>query len=67
MQEAFCKNHAIKKTSFLQASSIALVVAASIMLHKPENYITEWANGHKSDALKQVQIDEVGENGIERE
>ena len=35
------------------------------MLHKPENYITEWANGHKSDAFKQIQIDEVGENGIE--
>ena len=37
------------------------------MLHKPENYITKWSNGHKSDALKQIQIDEVGENGIERE
>ena len=49
-----------------QASSIALIVAASLMLHQPEKYITEWKNMKKSDTVKEMQINEVGENGIER-
>ena len=49
-----------------QASSIALIVAASLMLHQPEKYITEWKNVKKSDTVKEMQINEVGENGIER-
>ena len=51
---------------YFQASSIALIVAASLMLHQPEKYITEWKNMKKSDTVKEMQINEVGENGIER-
>ena len=36
------------------------------MLHQPEKYITEWKNMKKSDTVKEMQINEVGENGIER-
>ena len=36
------------------------------MLHQPEKYITEWKNVKKSDTVKEMQINEVGENGIER-
>jgi len=35
------------------------------MLHNPENYITQWAHVKKSETIKQMQTDEVGENGIE--
>ena len=36
------------------------------MLHNPENYITQLAHVKKSETIKQMQTDEVGENGIER-
>ena len=36
------------------------------MLHQPEKYITDWKNMKKSDTVKEMQINEVGENGIER-
>ena len=39
-----------------QASSIALIVAASLMLHQPEKYITEWKNMKKSDTVKEMQL-----------
>jgi len=35
------------------------------MLQQPEKYITEWKNMKKSDTVKEMQINEVGENGIE--
>ena len=43
-----------------------MIIAASLMLHNPENYITQWAHVKKSETIKQMQTDEVGENGIER-
>ena len=38
---------------------------ATLMIHTPENFITNWDKVNKSEILRIQYINEIGQNGIE--
>ena len=44
---------------------MSLLIMASMMIHSPENFISDWKEIDKNDTLKILYVNQIGDNGVE--
>merc|ERR1711976_267732 len=44
---------------------MSLLIMASMMIHSPENFISDWKKIDTNDTLKILYVNQIGDNGVE--